>query len=143
MLQIWFYDSVDDALLAFAVIAAKSGGKWVFCRHRAWESWELSGGHREAGESILAAAERELREETGTLDFSLTPVCVYSVEGKNRVNPEGGERFGMLYAAEIFAFDPTLHCEIEEVRLFDGLPERWTYPFILPKLLAEAERREQ
>lgn len=142
-MQIRFYDSADDALLAFAVIATKSGGKWVFCRHRARESWELPGGHREAGESILAAAERELRKETGALDFSLTAVCVYSAEGKNRVNSEGGERFGVLCAAEIFAFDPTLHCEIEEVRLFDGLPERWTYPLIQLKLLAEVERCER
>ena len=50
--EVRFYDEVDDALLKFAVIAARSEGKWVFCRHR---------------------------EETGAEAFSLRPVCVYSV----------------------------------------------------------------
>lgn len=34
---------------------------------------------------------RELREETGTVDFDLSPVYVYSVTGKNRVNETGEE----------------------------------------------------
>ena len=57
-----FYDQVDDALLRFAVIIAKTEGKWVFCKHRERETYELPGGHREAGEDILEAARRELYE---------------------------------------------------------------------------------
>ena len=33
MLNIKFYDTVDDALLKFAVIISQSDGKWVLCKH--------------------------------------------------------------------------------------------------------------
>ena len=33
-MEVKFYDTVDDALLKFAVIIAKADGKWVFCKHR-------------------------------------------------------------------------------------------------------------
>ena len=56
---------IDDRLLRFAVIAARYRDQWVFCRHKERDTWEIPGGHREAGESIDSAAMRELREETG------------------------------------------------------------------------------
>ena len=34
MLEVKFYDSVDDTLLKFAVIISKTDGKWVFCKHK-------------------------------------------------------------------------------------------------------------
>ncbi|MFR7445451.1 MAG: NUDIX domain-containing protein [Sellimonas intestinalis] len=43
------------------------------------ETYEVPGGHREAGETIDETARRELYEETGATDFDLFPVCVYSV----------------------------------------------------------------
>ena len=60
-----FYDKVDDALLKFAVIIAKSQGKWVFCKHKERNTYEVPGGRREPNESILETAKRELSEETG------------------------------------------------------------------------------
>lgn len=141
-MKICFYDAVDDAYLKFAVIIARHNGKWVFCRHRDRDSYELPGGHREPGESILAAAKRELYEETGALQYAIVPVCTYSVKGRNSVNPDGGTAFGMLYHAEIESFDPELHSEIERIEFFDDLPERWTYPQIQPALIREYERRK-
>ncbi|SFU73417.1 NUDIX hydrolase [Butyrivibrio sp. INlla21] len=140
-MQVNFYDSVDDDLLKFAVIIAKADGKWVFCKHKERETYEIAGGHRESGESILETAKRELNEETGAKDFSIKPVCVYSVIGKNRVNDTGEEMYGMLYFAQITNFEEELHCEMEKVVLFDELPTEWTYPLIQPKLIKEAERR--
>ena len=137
-----FVDRVDDALLKFAVIAARSSGNWVFCRHRERETWELPGGRREAGEPILMTAERELREETGALAFSLRPVCVYAVTGKNQVNPNGQETFGMLCFAEIEAFGGSLKHEIAQVVLLRQPPQNWTYPQIQPRLLREVCARE-
>ena len=60
MTRVNFYDHVEDALLRFAVIIARHNGKWVFCKHRERSTWEVPGGHREAGEDILDTAKREL-----------------------------------------------------------------------------------
>ena len=141
-MQVKFYDKIDDDLLKFAVIISKSNGKWVFCKHRDRDTYEVPGGHREAGELIEDAARRELKEETGALEFSLTLICVYSVTGKNRVNDTGEETYGMLYFADITEFEKELHSEMEKVVLLDELPDEWTYPLIQPLLIAEYERRK-
>lgn len=143
MLKVRFYDTAQDELLKFAVIIAKHQGKWVFCKHRERETYEVPGGHREAGESILDTAKRELTEETGAACFDITPVCVYSVTGKNRVNETGEETYGMLYYAEITQFEKELHSEMEKIELFQELPEAWTYPLIQPLLIQEYQRRAE
>lgn len=135
MLEVKFYDTVEDSLLKFAVIISQSGGKWVFCRHKERSTWEAPGGHREQGEEILETAKRELQEETGAVKFKIKPICVYSVAGKTRVNDTGEESFGLLCFAEITEFAKELHSEMEQVMLTDELPENWTYPLIQPKLI--------
>ena len=135
MPEVRFYEQAEDSLLKYAVIISKADGKWVFCKHRQRDTWEIPGGHREPGETVLEAAKRELYEETGALDYELRPVCVYSVVR------DGAESFGMLYGAEISEFEGELHSEIEMVRLFEKLPEHWTYPLIQPKLMEEYCRR--
>lgn len=132
-----FYEEAEDSLLKFAVIIARTEGKYVFCKHKSRETLEVPGGHREEGETILAAAKRELYEETGALDYRIEPVCVYSAAS----DPDGEETFGMLYYAEVEAFEKELHSEIEKIVIMEECPERWTYPEIQPKLLAEAKRR--
>ena len=136
--EVRFYDKIEDHRLRFAVILARSGGKWVLCKHRERSTLEIPGGHREPGEDIDAAARRELHEETGAAAFTLRPVCGYAVVRDG----EPGESCGMLYAAEITAFDPELHSEIERTVLLDSLAGvDWTYPDIQPRLLEEARRR--
>lgn len=136
-----FYDHVAEEKLKFAVMIAKSNGKYVFCRHKDRDTWEVPGGHREAGEKILDTARRELYEETGALEFTIEPVCVYSVISSD--NFGGQESFGMVFYADIHLFETELHSEIVEIEITDILPERWTYPLIQPKLLKEAERRRK
>lgn len=136
-----FYNKTDENLLKFAVIISKYQEKWVFCKHKERTTYEIPGGHREAGESIYEAAKRELTEETGALNFCLTPICVYSVTGKNRVNQTGKETFGMLFFAEISEFSGDLKSEIEHIKLFDDFPKEWTYPQIQPRLIEEYLRR--
>ena len=136
MTQVNFFDSVNDSLLKFAVIITQSAGKWVLCKHKERTTYEVPGGHREAGEFIEETAKRELYEETGALEYTLTPVCVYSVQ-----KDSGQETFGMLYYAEVTSFESELHSEIEKIVLLSDLPENWTYPDIQPKLIEEAKRR--
>lgn len=141
MVEVRFYDTVNDELLKFAVIISQSNGKWVFCKHKERDTFEVPGGHRETGEKIEDTAVRELKEETGAVDFNIKPVCVYSVKGKTRVNNNATkESFGMLYAAEIFSFEE-IHSEIEKIVLSDDLIRQWTYPLIQPKLISEAKKR--
>ncbi len=90
--------------MKFAVIISQSNGKWVFCKHKERDTYEVPGGHRETGENILETAKRELQEETGAVKYEIKPICVYSVTGKTRVNDTGEESFGMLYFAEITEF---------------------------------------
>ncbi len=140
-MEIKFYETIEDEFLKFAVIISKYRGKWIFCKHTDRNTYEIPGGHREAGESILETAKRELREETGALDFKISPVCVYSVTGKNKINQNGEETFGMLYFAEITGLSEKIESEIECIKLFDDLPSEWTYPQIQPRLLKEYIRR--
>ena len=133
MIEVKFYDTVDDSLLKFAVIVANYRGKWVFCKHKERDTYECPGGHREQGETILETAKRELWEETGASKFNLRKICVYSVLKSCQ------ETFGMLYFAEIKSFEELPMMEIEKIEFFDGLPEKWTYPLIQPKLMEKIQ----
>ena len=137
-----FYETIEDSQLKFAVIISHIVEKLVFCKHKDRDTYEIPGGHREPGETIRQAAERELREETGAVEFEMHPICVYSVTGKTRAVDSGEETFGMLYHAQIHSFEKALHNEIAQIELFEVLPDNWTYPQIQPLLLREYERRK-
>ena len=146
MLEVRFYDKIEDSQLDFAVIIARTGEKWVFCKHKERDTYEVPGGHREAGETIEEAANRELKEETGAVDFKIEPVCVYSVKGKTRVNKDkmyssksSNSSFNRV-GKDIFSFEE-IHSEIEKIVICDELIKDWTYPLIQPKLIEEAARR--
>ncbi len=140
MTEIKFYENVADELLKFAVIISKTQNKYVFCKHKNRDTWEIPGGHRESGENIMDAAKRELYEETGALEFTIKPVCVYSVTAPDNYN-NGEESFGMLFFADIKHFEKELHSEVERIVLMDELPKKLTYPNIQPHLMEEAKKR--
>lgn len=120
---------VEDSLLKYAVIVTRVGGKFVFARKRGFDTWEVPGGHREAGENIDDCARRELYEETGITDATLTKVNVYGVVRGEEIT------YGMLYFAEAdFLATPPAEWEMEENRLFDLLPGELTYPEIQSEL---------
>ncbi|WP_409068375.1 NUDIX hydrolase [Clostridium sp. FAM 1755] len=130
MLNVKFYElnSVENNKLKFAVIMAKYKGKWIFVRHKERETWEIPGGHREENEDINYTASRELFEETGAKDFSIIPVCTYSVDTGE------GKSFGQLFYSKVIDIDELPNYEIDEIRLFNNMPEELTYPLIQPYL---------
>ena len=134
LLKVNFYElnTIKDDELLFAVIMTKFNGQWIYVRHTDRQTWEIPGGHREENEKINDTASRELIEETGATKFSLTPVCVYSVESDENI--EYTESFGQLFYSEVETIDNLLHFEISEIRLFDNTPEDLTYPLIQPVL---------
>ena len=134
MIEVKFYDDIEDQLLKFAVIVSRHKGKWVFCKHKERDTYECPGGRREGDETILATAKRELWEETGAIHFNLREICVYSVRRENE------ETFGMLYFSEVEQFEKLPLSEIEKIEFFDELPESWTYPLIQPKLIEKIRK---
>lgn len=132
-MTVFFHESSEDFLFRYAVIVSRHRGKWVLCKHKDRDTWEVPGGHREEGEDILVTAKRELYEETGAKEYLLTPICPYSVRGD-----AGEETFGMLYYADIARFDPLPPSEIAHISFFDEIPGNLTYPLIQPLLVQRA-----
>ena len=134
-ITVQYHDEIEDSLLQFAVIIAVYNHQYIYVQHKERQTFEFPGGRRELNESILERAKRELYEETGALEFELTPICVYSVQGKTRANLNGHQTYGMLYKAEVHQLGQLPDSEIEKVILSDTLPTSWTYPEIQPYLL--------
>jgi len=107
-----------------AIIVARYQDKWIFVRGKGEETWELPGGTHESGETINETASRELIEETGAKEFNLTPIGISSV------NIDGLQSYGLLFYSEISELGELPDSEIEEVKLFDYLPDKLTYPTI-------------
>ncbi|MDD6483708.1 MAG: NUDIX domain-containing protein [Clostridiales bacterium] len=129
MNSVKFYDNAEDETIKYAVIAARYKGKWVFCKHKSRNTYEIPGGHREAGENVLDTAKRELYEETGAVEFDIEPICIYKVDD-----------YGMLYYANIQKFTDLPDFEMESVHFFDDLPDNLTHPSIQPALFKRAKQ---
>ena len=126
-----FYDPlfIPATVLTYSVISARFRSKWILVRHQDRTTWEIPGGHIEAGETSFEAAGRELKEETGAVKFSLVCIATYSV------TIDGKTGWGRLYIAEVFEIGPIPDIsEIAEIDLMDYLPDNLTHPDIQPHL---------
>lgn len=131
--EFYGFQSVCDELIKYAVIAARCGGSWIFCRHKSRTTFEIPGGHREPGESITRTAGRELYEETGATDFSVVPICPYSVTN------DDGKNYGMLFLAEVTSIgNLPKEFEMAELKFLSASPDNLTYPDIQPVLFGKA-----
>jgi len=115
--------------LKYVVICARFQNQWLFVRHKKRTTWEIPGGHIEAGENPDQAAARELNEETGAEKFDLIPISDYSVTMADQTS------YGRLYFAEISQMGTLPPSEIAEVVHLETMPDQQTYPQIQPKLL--------
>ena len=111
----------------YVVVLSKYKGKILLSRHKGRSTWETQGGHIESGETPLEAARRELYEESGALEYDITPLCDYDANYSS----------GMVFAADIYKLGDIPDSEMEEVKAFDVLPENLTYPAITPILFAK------
>ena len=120
----------------YVVMLSRMDGRMLMSRHRYRATWQNQGGHIEPGETPLAAARRELYEESGALEYDIAPAFDY------RAGDERSSASGRVFRAEVRALGLLPESEMAEVRLFDALPEELTYPGITPVLFARAEREE-
>jgi 8-oxo-dGTP diphosphatase len=124
-----FHELDKKVDLQFSVIVTKDQKGFVYVKHQNRNTWEIPGGHIEAGESALDAANRELIEETAAKDYTIQEVCLYSVTIEDRTT------YGGLFYAEISSYHSSLEFEISEVQSFEHIPTDLTYPKIQPLLL--------
>jgi 8-oxo-dGTP diphosphatase len=127
-------ENIEENKHRFAVVAARCDEGWVLVRHRSRDTWEIPGGHIEAGEAPLEAAKRELFEETGAVDYDIKEISSYSVD------IDGAVTYGKLYFASVRSFaEIPKGSEIAEKGCFSALPAELAYPEIQPPLYAAVQ----
>lgn len=115
----------------FVVVLSHMNGKYLLSRHKERTTWETQGGHIEPGETPLEAAKRELWEESGAVEYTIEPLCDYWA------SDDIGWATGVVFRAEITKLQNIPEgSEMAEVKLFEVLPEEFTYTYISTVLFA-------
>lgn len=118
--------SVPTEQIRFVTILADYEGGWLHLRQRGRTGWEWPGGKVEPGETLLEAADRELREETGATRFTLRQTHEYDFGGS----------FGAQFRASIAKLGAEREAKMEALRVFPALSDELAHPQIYPALFA-------
>lgn len=84
----------------YVVVLSEYQGEILLSRHKKRTTWETQGGHIEPGETPMEAARRELYEESGALEYEITPLCDYWA------GTPGDGASGMVFRASITRLGP-------------------------------------
>jgi 8-oxo-dGTP diphosphatase len=112
----------------YTVLFARYQDRWLYCRAKERDTFETAGGRVEKGETILEAAKREFYEETGAVKFDIKPMFDYAVYRENDFAN------GQVFFADVHELGDMPGFEMEEVKLFDTIPNKMRFPQILPVL---------
>jgi|GEM_PF-203256 len=129
--QVYPYNTFTEYhyTVIFARQAKGDKWQWLYVRHKNRFTFECPGGRIEPGETPIRGAIRELKEETGAVNFVINPAFDYTVH-----RPEA-YGIGQVFLADIEDLTLfTFEYEMAEIKAFDDLPETMTYPGILPIL---------
>ena len=130
-------EDIQDNDVLYAVVVPRFNDKWVFVRHKESESWEIPSGKRKNHEDIFKTAEKMVIEKTGAKTYTISPICIYSV------NRNSGVTYGLLCYSEIIEFGNTSGAESIEVKEFDEIPDNLTYPLIQPELFRKVKENAE
>lgn len=108
---------VDEKEYTRVVCVARYKGKWIFCRKKGKDTWEIPGGHIEYGEDWKSAAKRELYEEAGVVKANIEPICAYKIS-----------TYALLCFADVLEITKLPNYEMTEIDFFDEEPQKLSYP---------------
>jgi len=120
---------MPDHGLTYVIIGARYRGEWIFVYHNARLGYGLPAGHIEKGEDPDDTAKRELAEETGAIEFTISCIATYTVTSGKMTGS------GRLYYADISVIGEIIDREeIGEVIFSNSVPEGNIFPEIQVEL---------
>lgn len=122
--RIDFYDdpaapAINSLVPSVNVVVTNSSGEILLIRRSDNENWAVPGGAIDLGESMVRAAVRETREESG-IDCEITGLVGIYTDPKHVIlytsNGEARQEFSILLTARAIGGTPTRSDESSEVR---------------------------